>query len=578
MNATRLRFLAALVAALACAFGSSALLPVLSQRRVAEHLGYAAPAEELPPEMALGVVLGSFRGWFINYLWLRASRLQDGGQHHEALQLTHWITQLQPHFVRVWFFHAHNLAYNLSYAEHSPEDRWQRVVAAVALLRDEALDKNPFDAGLHGDLSRLFTARIEQGIDRTHWYNKLAFAKEWQRILGEPPAGGVEARAAWLAELAGARPGDGVAWARAQELRQIHRMDPALMLALTTHFEPLDWRHPASHGLYWAAQGVLRERHRRLEVTLPLAAEVAGMPDDAAEKVPILEDLSEIYASLALRGALRILMLSGRIEHRDADDTFLRRPEPAYMAPLELSREMLVLEPPGESNALREHYRDEIETCLETCWALGDEAAAERFLERLRSTFVTRRNGGPYPAAPAELPLMTALAWIESTEPSSDEAAQIRARIAGAHAAEEAVRARRDALRGEVAEAMIAHRIRMAYEEGLANGSATAFERWRALAEQIQRECGARGWLPAATADADSERVRTALRDLLLDEPAVADPLMKRRLWMAARDRPEFRAAADEAVVRKIAEQCLQAGIATEPWLHPPSAAEPPPR
>jgi hypothetical protein len=43
---------------------------------------------------------------------------------------------------------------------------------------------------------------------------------------------------------------------RRRVLTQTYRMEPDRMARYTRKYGPLDWRHPASHGLYWAARGV----------------------------------------------------------------------------------------------------------------------------------------------------------------------------------------------------------------------------------------------------------------------------------------------------------------------------------
>lgn len=48
-----------------------------------------------------------------------------------------------------------------------------------------------------------------------------------------------------------------MAWARKEVLTgSPYNMDPQYMLELGERYEPIDWRHPASHGLYWASFGV----------------------------------------------------------------------------------------------------------------------------------------------------------------------------------------------------------------------------------------------------------------------------------------------------------------------------------
>ena len=47
-------------------------------------------------------------------------------------------------------------------------------------------------------------------------------------------------------------------YARAKALREEYHMDPAFMAELVRTFGPLDWRHPATHALYWSLLGARR--------------------------------------------------------------------------------------------------------------------------------------------------------------------------------------------------------------------------------------------------------------------------------------------------------------------------------
>ena len=143
--------------------------------------------ESDPPEVALGIALGAFRGIFVNYLWIRANDLKEDGQYHEAIELSRAITTLQPRFPRVWVFHAWNMAYNISVSTQTPEERWEWVNAGVRLLRDEAIPANPNDMLLHKELSWIFLHKIGGITDDSNQFYKRALAKEWTLLLGNPP-------------------------------------------------------------------------------------------------------------------------------------------------------------------------------------------------------------------------------------------------------------------------------------------------------------------------------------------------------------------------------------------------------
>ncbi len=151
-------------------------------------LGYADRAEDSdPPEVGIGIAMGAFRGVFVNYLWLRANKAKDKGNYYEAIDLAKTITKLQPRFPRVWAFHAWNMAYNISVATNTAEERWQWVNAGIRLLRDEGIPANPGDLLLHKELGWIYLHKIQGTMDDANQLYKRRFANEWNVILGTPP-------------------------------------------------------------------------------------------------------------------------------------------------------------------------------------------------------------------------------------------------------------------------------------------------------------------------------------------------------------------------------------------------------
>lgn len=152
------------------------------------ELGYGNTASESdPPEVAAGIAMGAFRGLFVNFLWMRANDLKQEGKFHESVELARAITKLQPRFPRVWAFHAWNLAYNISVATQTPEERYNWVTAGINLLRSEGIPANPNDLTLHRELAWIFMHKIGGYTDDSNQYYKRKLAQEWTAVLGEPP-------------------------------------------------------------------------------------------------------------------------------------------------------------------------------------------------------------------------------------------------------------------------------------------------------------------------------------------------------------------------------------------------------
>jgi hypothetical protein len=199
---------------LACLGLSGGLSSSISNSAGRHQLTYADTAEEGdPPEVALGIAMGAFRGIFVNWLWFRANEMKEKGQYYEAMELARAITTLQPRFPQVWVFHAWNMAYNISVATNTPEERWQWVNAGVRLLRKDGIRANPNDMLLHKELAWIFLHKIAGITDDANQYYKRQVAQEWTIVLGDPPARSIESRTregateqfvAWLGGIAGA--------------------------------------------------------------------------------------------------------------------------------------------------------------------------------------------------------------------------------------------------------------------------------------------------------------------------------------------------------------------------------------
>jgi len=171
-----------------CLLVSGSLATVLTAEAGRAQLTYADEATEGdPPEVALGIAMGAFRGLFVNYLWIRAQTLKQEGKFFEAIQLSEAITRLQPRFPRVWAFHAWNMSYNISVATNTPEERWQWVMAGIDLLRKQAIPRNPNSVLLHKELAWIFVHKVQGFADDLNHYYKSELAKEWTILLGDPP-------------------------------------------------------------------------------------------------------------------------------------------------------------------------------------------------------------------------------------------------------------------------------------------------------------------------------------------------------------------------------------------------------
>ena len=224
----------------------------LNQRRVelgltrGEVLGKTAP----PVLVFTTVALGGFRGLIANALWLRAVELQEQDKFFEKVQLTDWITKLQPHFVTVWVVQAWDMAYNISVKFPDARDRWLWVQRGIELLRDEGLKYNPDETLIYRELAWFFQHKLGQDLDDAHFYYKRAWAIEMEDVL------------AGTNYVALINPQTADEKARALRLREKYKLDPRHMQEVDEEFGPLEWRLPESHAIYWATLGLQRAKKK----------------------------------------------------------------------------------------------------------------------------------------------------------------------------------------------------------------------------------------------------------------------------------------------------------------------------
>ncbi len=219
------------------------LLASWQSRRLAERRradlpeAYAGYTSDVPPALTFVIAgLGGFRGIVSEVLWFRADRLQEEGRYLELVQLSEWITMLDPHASEAWTYNAWNLAYNISIMMIRPEDRLRWVQNGIALLRDEGLRFNPREARLYRELAWLYQNKIGDTLDSAHLTYKFALAQAIAPCLrADGTVNDTPENRAALSAM---------------------RLDAARMTALEKRFGPLDWRLAETHAIYWASQGV----------------------------------------------------------------------------------------------------------------------------------------------------------------------------------------------------------------------------------------------------------------------------------------------------------------------------------
>lgn len=228
----------------------------LTTERTRLKLTRVEAVESMPPLMAFtAVALGGFRGLISNALWIRLNDLQLDEKYFEMVQLSDWITKMQPHFVAVWVHQAWNLSYNISVKFPDPNDRWFWVNRGIELLRDEALKYNPNETLIYRELAWHFQHKMGANLDNAH----MTYKREWMRMMTE--VFGNAGKPNWE-ELLNPQTDD--AKQRAKLVREKYKLDPKLMREVDEKYGPLEWRLPETHAIYWASLGLKNSKPEQL--------------------------------------------------------------------------------------------------------------------------------------------------------------------------------------------------------------------------------------------------------------------------------------------------------------------------
>jgi hypothetical protein len=204
MRGDRLIQIGALAFAAVTFTGAGVLLPGIMKQSEKHGLRYTdVSVDGAPPFIAIGTAIGAMRGLIVDYLWIKINLMKDQGLYYEVMADAEMITKLQPRFAPVWTFHGHNMAYNISVATNTPEERWEWVNAGIRLVRNEGLRANPNNLVLHKDLAFWHAHKLDGVSDDAHLFYKLEFARMWHSLLGEPPAD-ANRRVEWIKAIADA--------------------------------------------------------------------------------------------------------------------------------------------------------------------------------------------------------------------------------------------------------------------------------------------------------------------------------------------------------------------------------------
>ena len=258
---------------------------LVNRQRGQLSVTYMEPIQNAPPLMRFtSETLGGFRGVLSTILWMRVNQMQLDGKYFEMMQLSDWITKLQPHTPRVWTDRAWNLAYNISVKEKDTDERWKWVNAGLSLLRDQAIQYNPHEPELYWELAWIFQHKMGQDMDvaqrkyKNIWINMMTDVL-WSSLDDCMESGGRPD----FNELITKQPRKGSKESKDHLLERVRRlthefkMDPRKMKQLDEELGAamvsdengklieravgLEWRLPETHGIYWSWVGYQKCQH-----------------------------------------------------------------------------------------------------------------------------------------------------------------------------------------------------------------------------------------------------------------------------------------------------------------------------
>ncbi|BBM83101.1 hypothetical protein [Candidatus Uabimicrobium amorphum] len=142
-----------------------------------------------PPELVMTTTaLGGLRGFIIDMLWLRATKLRDEGKHYEIIQLYDLIGKLEPRLPSIWEFTAWEMSYNIAASTPKREEKWRWIWKGVEQLRNYGIRYNPGAYKLYWQLAFIFFHKAGVNNQEKHGsYFQQQIIKMSNDILGSRP-------------------------------------------------------------------------------------------------------------------------------------------------------------------------------------------------------------------------------------------------------------------------------------------------------------------------------------------------------------------------------------------------------
>lgn len=176
-----------------------------------------------------------------------------------------------------------------------------------------------------------------------------------------------------------------LAYLRAKVLWHEYNMDPGFMRQVIDDYGPMDWRHPATHAIYWAARGVQVARTIRGD----------GSVDWVNTRRHIVHGLQMLFNNGRVHySPVKMHPLEGEVRLLP-DTRFVEAYEKAMRDTLQQLAERRGGDPGIDSFATG--HENFLTYAIERTYLYGDREQARRFYEKLRSEYGQYANGEPKP-------------------------------------------------------------------------------------------------------------------------------------------------------------------------------------
>ncbi len=157
---------------------------VLASMRDEEDLSLSGLSQIDPAGETMKLASLGLRGLAVNILWMQAMDSKDKKKWDDMSATLNTLVKLQPNFVKVWEYQAHNIAYNVSVEFDDYEYRYQWVKNGVSFLT-EGIPANRRDHRIVDSLGWFSGHKFGEADERVQFRRMFRFDEQFHNKMGE---------------------------------------------------------------------------------------------------------------------------------------------------------------------------------------------------------------------------------------------------------------------------------------------------------------------------------------------------------------------------------------------------------